>query len=271
MHKFAEITSDRAALLFADYCATKGLAVHAVVQNRQLAELYTHAEQLAEVEVEFNRFLAEPDHPRYQSAAWQRSHVSDAIASKPVISISWRGLLQQPVTLLITVLCLAIYGWLQVHWQSALFYLQLSEPLQLWRWFTPALLHFSITHLLFNVAWWFLLGRQYEQRLGHVALLNFTLSVAVLSNAAQFFMEGSNFGGLSGVVYGLFGYFWIAGRINPAQGLTVSNALVGFMLLWMLLGFFDVLWLNMANWAHLAGLLAGMGWAVLLRHKKGLN
>jgi GlpG protein len=100
-------------------------------------------------------------------------------------------------------------------------------------------------------------------------LLNVTLSVALISNAAQYFMVNPNFGGLSGVVYGLFGYFWIAGRLNPAQGLSISPGLVGFMLLWLLLGFFDVLWVSMANWAHLGGLLAGMGWAWLLRKHSG--
>ncbi|MDX3775166.1 rhomboid family intramembrane serine protease GlpG [Chromatiaceae bacterium AAb-1] len=271
MHKFAELNSDRAALLFADYCTMQGLAVHAVVQSHQSAALYAEAEQLTQVEAEFSRFLTEPDHPRYQSAAWQRSQVNERIATERSVHIPWYNVLQQPVTLLVTVICLLVYGWQQLNWQQALHVLLLSDPQQLWRWFTPALLHFSLMHLVFNLAWWFVLGRQFEQRLGGFQLLSLMLSVAVLSNAAQYMMAGGNFGGLSGVVYGLFGYFWVAGRINPAQGLTISNGLVGFIVVWMLLGFFDVLWLNMANWAHLAGLVAGMVWAVLLRRHPGKN
>ena len=153
--------------------------------------------------------------------------------------------------------------------QSSSAALQLTEPAQLWRWFTPILLHFSLTHLVFNLAWWLYLGRQFEQQLGTGLLLNVSLSVALVSNAAQYFIVHPYFGGMSGVVYGLFGYFWLAGRLNPAQGLTISNGLAGFMLLWLLLGFMDLLWINMANWAHLGGLLAGFVWAWLLRKHNG--
>ena len=31
-------------------------------------------------------------------------------------------------------------------------------------------------------------------------------------------------------------------------------------------GVLDALWVSMANWAHLGGLLAGLGWAWLLRN-----
>src|SRR5690606_1163235 len=183
---------------------------------------------------------------------------------------NWRELWRQaPLTSALLLLCLLVYVWQQLDWRASSAALQLTEPTQLWRWFTPMLLHFSLTHLVFNLAWWLYLGRQFEQRLGLVMLLNVTLSVALVSNAAQYFMVNPNFGGLSGVVYGLFGYFWIAGRLNPAQGLSISPGVVGFMLLWLLLGFFDVLWVSMANWAHLGGLLAGMGWAWLLRKQTG--
>ena len=131
------------------------------------------------------------------------------------------------------------------------------------------LLHFSLTHLVFNLAWWLYLGRQFEQRLGSATLLGITLFIALLSNAAQLIMVNPQFGGLSGVVYGLFGYFWITGIINPAQRLHISNGLAGFMLLWLVLGFFDVLWVSMANWAHLGGLVAGMFCAWLLRQRRG--
>jgi len=176
---------------------------------------------------------------------------------------------QAPFTSLLLVLCLLVYGWQQIDWRASGGFLQLTTPTELWRWFTPMLLHFSLTHLVFNLAWWLYLDRQFEQRLGSMLLINLTLSVALLSNAAQYFMVNPQFGGLSGVVYGLFGYFWLAGIINPAQRLQISPGLAGFMLLWLLLGFFDVLWLNMANWAHLGGLVAGMAWAWLLRNNSG--
>ncbi|MDP5144262.1 rhomboid family intramembrane serine protease GlpG [Rheinheimera baltica] len=269
MHKFAELNSARAAQLFADYCTAQGLDVSAVVQRPDCAELYASTEQLAQVEHEFSLFMQQPSHPRYQAAAWQLSQpTNDNARVLPQFNplALWH---QAPVTLAVLVLCLLVYAWQQVDWRGSSGLLQLSDPVQLWRWFTPMLLHFSLTHLVFNVAWWWYLGRQLEQRQGAVILLNITLSVALISNAMQYFMVGPQFGGLSGVVYGLFGYFWLTGRLNPAQGLQLSSGMAGFMLLWLVLGFMDVLWISMANWAHLGGLVAGLGWAWLLRRQHG--
>lgn len=266
MHKFAELNSAAAAQAFAAYCVSQGLEVNAVVQHSTLAELYGAPEQKEAIEHEFALFLQEPQHPRYQAAAWQLSQPlsesGSAIGSVNLLKL-W---LQAPVASLVLLLCLLVYLWQQLDWRSSLALLQLSQPEQLWRWFTPALLHFSLTHLVFNLAWWWYLGRQFEQRLGGVMLLNITLSIALLSNAAQYFLVGPQFGGLSGVVYGLFGYFWLSGKLNPSHGQLISNPLAAFMLLWLLLGFFDVLWVSMANWAHTGGLLAGLAWAWLLRN-----
>lgn len=269
MHKFAELNSAQAAQLFADYCNANGLNVSAVVQQPNFAELYVVPEQLAQVEHEFSRFINEPAHSRYQAAAWQLSQpkvVQGSAMPAFNLTTAWQ---QAPLTILIILLCVLVYIWQQIDWPTVSAWLQLDKPAQLWRWFTPMLLHFDPTHLVFNLAWWLYLGRQIEQRLGAATLLNITLSVALVSNAAQYFMVGPHFGGLSGVVYGLFGYFWLTGRLNPAQGINISSGLAGFMLLWLALGFFDVLWVSMANWAHLGGLVAGLFWAWLLRNQPG--
>ena len=155
-----------------------------------------------------------------------------------------------------------------LDWRSSSGALQLTEPTQLWRWFTPMLLHFSLTHLVFNLAWWLYLGRQFEQRLGLVMLLNVTLSVALVSNAAQYFMVNPNFGGLSGVVYALVGYCYLSDQLSGRQRYLLSHGLFGFMLVWLVLGFMDLLWVNMANWAHLGGLGCGLLWAFLSRDRR---
>ena len=43
------------------------------------------------------------------------------------------------------------------------------------------------------------------------------LVIAALSNLGQYFVSGPNFCGISGVVYGLFGYIWMKGRFDPAS------------------------------------------------------
>ncbi|MFA0724563.1 rhomboid family intramembrane serine protease, partial [Vibrio sp. 10N.222.49.E5] len=73
----------------------------------------------------------------------------------------------------------------------------------------------------------------------------------------QYWVEGANFGGLSGVVYALVGYLWILGSKAPQLGLNIPRQIVGFMLLWLVLGYMQP-FMAIANTAHLAGLAAGL-------------
>ncbi|MCV5948796.1 rhomboid family intramembrane serine protease, partial [Escherichia coli] len=67
--------------------------------------------------------------------------------------------------------------------------------------------------------------------------------------------------GLSGVVYALLGYLWVLGYRLPHLGLTLPKSIIGFMLVWLVLGFVQP-FMAIANTAHLAGLLAGMAIAL---------
>jgi hypothetical protein len=89
-----------------------------------------------------------------------------------------------------------------------------------------------------------------------------------LSNLAQFFVRGPIFGGMSGVIYGLFGYIWIRGRFDPASGLFLPQTTVTMMIIWFILCAVNVI-PNVANYAHGAGLLLGMAWGYLssLHHR----
>ncbi len=112
-----------------------------------------------------------------------------------------------------------------------------SQQWQLWRWVTHAILHFSALHIAFNVLWWWQLGGDIEQKLGSKKLLQIFLVSAALSGAGQYWVEGANFGGLSGVVYALVGYLWMLGSKSPQVGLGIARPIVGFMLVWLVLGF----------------------------------
>jgi len=116
-------------------------------------------------------------------------------------------------------------------------------------------------HIVFNTMWWWQIGGQIERVLGKGALLNLFFISAVISNLGQFLVSGPNFGGLSGVVYALFGYIWWYDWLAPEKGLNISKPIVGFLLFFMLLGFADILPVTMANTAHLLGLVSGCGLA----------
>jgi GlpG protein len=132
---------------------------------------------------------------------------------------------------------------------------------QVWRLFTPVLIHFGPFHLLFNAFWLNDLGAPIERYQGSLRYAAFLLFSAAVSNIAQLqFGQGPNFGGLSGIVYALVGYLWARGRADPKSGLFVPGRLVSFFVFWMALGFSGLLsdmLGQMANYCHLGGFAAG--------------
>ena len=148
--------------------------------------------------------------------------------------------------------------------------LPLSETLssgQWWRLITPILLHFGWMHLVFNLLWTWVLGEAIERQQGSLRLILLVVFAALVSNSAQFLVNGSSqFGGLSGVVYAYLGYTWLWDRRHPGERLGLTPGLVVFMLLWMVFGMLpwsQSLGIHMANEAHLGGLLAGLAFALL--------
>jgi len=140
---------------------------------------------------------------------------------------------------------------------------------QVWRLVTPVFLHAGIMHLAFNMFMFHMFGSMIEDRRGTVRLALIMLVVALLSNLAQGlapsewgrFGGGPNFMGISGVVYGLLGYLWMKSTFEPELGLYISNGMVAFLVVWMLLGFagaLEPLGIRMANLAHGVGFLVGL-------------
>jgi GlpG protein len=130
---------------------------------------------------------------------------------------------------------------------------------QVWRLITPIFVHFGPIHLLFNMMWLYDLGSMIELRRGTFKLGLMVLILGVASNVGQYVLAGPYFGGMSGVLYGLFGYIWLRGRCEPFSGLALSPTTVWMMLAWYFLCLFGVI-PNVANIAHTAGLVLGALW-----------
>lgn len=146
------------------------------------------------------------------------------------------------------------------------------ESGEVWRLITPIFLHFSVLHLVFNMLMLWVFGRVIEARGELLLLVLLIFGSAVFSNIAQYYVTGSGFGGMSGVVFAVLAYCWLWDRLRPAQAYGFPNALMALMIVWLALGYTDFLrWAgfgSMANTAHLAGLLFGLvfaWWASLLR------
>ena len=128
---------------------------------------------------------------------------------------------------------------------------------QYWRLITPIFLHFGWVHLTFNMLWLWELGRRIENQFGSIHFISVVFFVSVLSNIYQTISTPlAFFGGMSGVVYGLLGYFAIFTLITPKREFILPSAIYIVMLLALILGYLGVL-PGMANTAHLTGLIWG--------------
>jgi GlpG protein len=88
------------------------------------------------------------------------------------------------------------------------------------------------------------------------------IGIGLLSNVAQYFMGVSYFGGMSGVVYGLFGYVWVRSKLQPSSGYFMDRTNLILMIVWLFLCMTGAVG-RVANTAHVSGLLIGMAWGFL--------
>ncbi len=147
---------------------------------------------------------------------------------------------------------------------------------EIWRLVTPIFIHFGTLHVVFNMIWLFQLGRLIEFRYGTWVLGAMVLASAAISNGVQVAVpqgislgvnENGNIiaalGGMSGVVYALFGFVWIKSLIDPASRFYLPQSTVVLMLGWLVFCMSPVSGQLLeggavANWAHGAGIVCGV-------------
>jgi GlpG protein len=132
---------------------------------------------------------------------------------------------------------------------------------QVWRLVTPIFVHWGILHLLFNMFWLRDLGSLIEHRKGALWLAVLVLVSAVISNVAQYLANGPGAGGMSGVIYALFGYVWMKDRYAPEEGLNLFPHTTVYMLVWLAICFTGMVG-PVGNTAHVTGLLIGMAFGI---------
>lgn len=243
-------------------------------------EIWIHQEKsAATAREEFASFTAEPDHPRYADIAPVPVAPPADPAKRPARSQEfrreWRANGGNQLSLAIIAIAVGVTllemvggnaealdralsivpyerrgAW--IEWEPLLTHLRNGE---VWRLVTPMFLHSGAIHLILNCLWVFYVGSMIERRIGLARFLGLTLMFAVASNVIQYWLEGPAFGGLSGVVYGYFGYAWMKTRLAPSLGYALSQEIVVLAVGWAFLCLFSS---YVANGAHFAGLVLGV-------------
>jgi rhomboid protease GluP len=130
---------------------------------------------------------------------------------------------------------------------------------QIWRLFTPALLHGSIPHIFFNMYALYSLGTGLERHFGRDRFLLLYVLGAFTGNVTSFLFTNGYSVGASTAIFGLIGaeaVFLIqnrkmfAGQFSRAIGNVVFVILINLFLVGSLPG--------IDNWGHIGGLIGGV-------------
>lgn len=277
--KLVAFSKEQPARLLTIYLIEQGIQAKYQYSENE----YSHAVMLLDISNQIKakqlaeEFVVNPNNVKYQTAAWQSGETVNLIPEKSFSAAkTLYDLKQAPFTSSILAICLLIYLLAMVGFSAPYMWLKI-QPIsmlvdtgQWWRVLGPALIHFSLLHIAFNLVWWWSLGKQVEKTFGISSLLLLFIFSAVLSNVAQLLVSGPNFGGLSGVVYALVGCVWWLGWLKPSWGLSLPKPIVVFLLVWLVVGYLDVLPVHMANTAHSVGLICGclFAWFLVATTKK---
>lgn len=141
---------------------------------------------------------------------------------------------------------------------------------QVWRLFTPCLLHANILHIVFNMMWLIALGFSIEQRIHALRYLTLIGIVGVVSNCGEYLMSGPFFLGYSGVICGMIGFIASRQRVAPWERYTLQKPAYSALLFFIfalvaisVIGFIMEVYfaipfsIGFANTSHVTGLFTG--------------
>lgn len=189
--------------------ATQGIIL--TIQQHTQTDVWLADESRWARERRAGAFPENPGDPRYLAASWQSGQTDSGLHYQRFPFLATLRERAGPFTLLLMAACIIVFIIMSVVGDQSVM-IALAWPydpslqFDVWRYFTHALMHFSVMHILFNLLWWWYLGGAVEKRLGSGKLIVITLISALLSGYVQHKFSGPWFGGLSGVVYALMGY-----------------------------------------------------------------
>ncbi|HUG90568.1 MAG TPA: rhomboid family intramembrane serine protease [Planctomycetaceae bacterium] len=287
MRQVGTLGSEQHARRFADYLLTRGIHSSIEREDGQWVVWIHEEDHVDDARDEFARFRERPDDSTYAGAAGRaadlrkqderkakqvRRNVVDVAQrwSRPVASrcpITSAMLLGCVLVALLTrfgdggreviqALSIADYEIVGNRVRPSAEFADIRRG-EVWRLVTPVFLHFGLLHFAFNVYMFFHFGTLVETLRGSARFALLVVTFALVSNLAQYLARGPSFGGMSGVLYGLFGYAWMKSRFDPASAFFVPPSTVFILMAWFFLGMTGMVG-PIANFAHGGGLVTGM-------------
>ncbi|MCE9608521.1 MAG: rhomboid family intramembrane serine protease [Planctomycetia bacterium] len=295
MRIVGRLNDERQATTFVDYLLTLGVGAKSEKSDRSADDIHWDLwvfdeDQLALAKESLKSFETDPDADRFKSASKEADRLRRETAQQELaLRRKQQSLVRRvypnssgrrPVTMtLLVASCLTFLltdGGNSEATRPLVARLSISAAPQLrdvsgervirlpelkqgqwWRVISPIFLHFGWMHILLNMMWLMDFGAQVEVLRGSRKMLLFTLVFAMGGNLSQYYFVGPSFGGMSGVVYGLFGYIWMKSWYEPSSGFFLQPFTVILLMTWFLLGLFDVVGAT-ANLCHGVGLLLGV-------------
>ena len=197
-----------------------------------------------------------------------------SFSGKPLLNALLRAFIASPISLMLIALSLLVAAVSVLGSQAArvsfLFYPLIASDgvfallgditslSVLLKTVTPMFLHFGELHLVFNMLWLWYFGKQLEWIQSPWIFLSLVLATSFISNTTQYlYIDYNNFGGMSGVVYGLVGYTWVVHTFMPRSSLLLNNNMfVFFVLALVIMEIVASSWIATA--AHVGGLVSGL-------------
>ncbi len=289
MRQIGLLSSESHAGRFVDFLTTQGIIAQAEEEQGSWSIWVRDENQVDSARQELEQFEQSPEDTRYRDVQRQAASIRQQQVKKQretqknlvQMRQQWNRPISQraPLVLTLIVLCVgaSIFSGFGAQTNVVTRSLMIVDPVafqasggdglvnlragQFWRVITPIFLHGGVAHLVFNLFCLHYFGTEIESRRGTLRLALMVLTIAVCSNVAQFLAQGPFFLGISGVVYGLFGYMWMKTVRDPANGYPLSRQTVTMFMIILVLGFagvFEHLGIHIANWTHGAGLVAGV-------------
>lgn len=288
MRHAGSIETEDHARRFCDYMLTQGVKTRVDQEDDGWSVWVYDEDRLDTAKDELEWFLGNPADPIYDAeikadAIRREQARQEAAAKKNIVRVRdhWSKPQRGPLTTGLIAVCVLVgiltmfgknrdplvYGLSISHYTpmddgNVLFpknrYADVKQG-QVWRLVTPIFLHFGIMHLVMNMFALYYFGNFIESRRGPVLLGVMVLILAIFSNMMQYQLspgQSPMFGGMSGVIYGLFGYLWVKTLADPTAGMNLQPSTIFIMMFFFVICFTGMLG-PIANVAHAAGLFGG--------------